>query len=486
MEYRAELLATLPELVTRYDAVRPAAQAAVLGRLWGALVREPLPGLLWRKGDDSSLTVAFDNGYRVTGPAAAAGIISPALPGLTVGRRTVTDPAALVRALWHGPAGDRLASEVSGSVDGLALARAHRPAEDSGTRDSSWYEQSVVDGHPLHPCCRNRPGMSIAELIRYAPEYRPVIDLPLVAVPRERLRATSDWPLVDGEAFLLPVHPWQRDHVLPRYGLTPATSWPARPLMSLRSLATARWQVKTSIDVQLTAAVRGLSQAAVDNGPALSRVLPDLPGLTFLREVHSARIDSHLSAVLREPPERHLRPGEVAVPFSALATAGPDIAAVVAVAVPPLLRMLDRGIALEAHGQNTLLVLDRDARPVRLLYRDLGGVRISPRRFANCPALLGGLTTDDPVALHTKLAGALVMLLAELIHRTGDETLWHHVARTIDATYAELPADSWNRQHRALFFAPALPVKAYTTMRLADDARTDVWGWTPNPLVGHR
>ncbi|MFE6052634.1 IucA/IucC family protein [Kitasatospora sp. NPDC056446] len=281
MAYRAQLTATLPELVTRFDAVRPAARAAVLGRLWGALAREPLPGLLWRKDDASSLTVAFDNGCLVTGPAAAAGIISPALPGLTVGRRTVTDPADLVRALWRGPAGDRLASEVSGSVDGLALARAHGPAGDAGTRDSSWYEQSVVDGHPVHPCCRNRPGMSIAELVRYAPEYRPTIDLPLVAVPRERLRTTPGWPLVDGETLLLPVHPWQRDHVLPRYGLTPAASWPARPLMSLRSLATPRWQVKTSIDVQLTAAVRGLSRAAVDNGPALSRVLPDLPGLAF-------------------------------------------------------------------------------------------------------------------------------------------------------------------------------------------------------------
>ncbi|MFE6052635.1 IucA/IucC family C-terminal-domain containing protein [Kitasatospora sp. NPDC056446] len=176
----------------------------------------------------------------------------------------------------------------------------------------------------------------------------------------------------------------------------------------------------------------------------------------------------------------------MAVPFSALAAAGPDAAAVVAVTVPPLLRMLDRGVALEAHGQNTLLVLDRDARPVRLLYRDLGGVRISPARFGNCPALRDGLTTDDPVVLHTKLAGALVMLLAEIIHRTGNEALWHHVARTVDATYAELPADDWNRRHHALFFAPTLPVKAYTTMRLADDARTDVWGWTPNPLVGHR
>jgi hypothetical protein len=36
-------------------------------------------------------------------------------------------------------------------------------------------------------------------------------------------------------------------------------------------------------------------------------------------------------------------------------------------ALPPMLTLLSRGIALEAHGQNTLVVL-RDGRPVRVLY----------------------------------------------------------------------------------------------------------------------
>ena len=38
-------------------------------------------------------------------------------------------------------------------------------------------EQLVVDGHPLHPGCRTRTGMTTADVLAYAPEHRPVVDL---------------------------------------------------------------------------------------------------------------------------------------------------------------------------------------------------------------------------------------------------------------------------------------------------------------------
>lgn len=487
MVYRTELAAARPGLLARYDAERPGAAAAVLGRLWGALAWEPLPGLDRRGSDGSSLTVSFDNGRRVTGPSAAAGLTRRHLPELTVDGRAVTDPRALVLALWPGADGQRLAGEVAGSVAGLALARAHEAKADEGERDSTWYEQSVVDGHPFHPCCRNRPGMSLAEVLAYAPEFRPVLDLPLVAVPRARLHTPAPgWPWTDGDRVLLPVHPWQRDHVLPRYGLTPAGSTRARPLMSLRTLAADGWQIKTSIDVQLTATVRGLSARSLHNGPALSRVLPDVPGLTLLRDVHAAGVDAHVAAVLRQPPEHHLAPGRVAVPLSALPGTGVDVAAAIAAVVPPLLRMLDRGVALEAHGQNTLLVLDAGGRPEGLLYRDLSSIRVSPRRLGGLPPLRGSVACDDPDVLHAKLAAAMLTALAPLVDDAGDPGLWACVAHHVDATYARLPADDWNRRHHALFLAPLLPMKAFTAKRLTDDAHTDVWAWIPNPYAALR
>jgi hypothetical protein len=68
--------------------------------------------------------------------------------------------------------------------------------------------------------------------------------------------------------------------------------------------------------------------------------------------------------------------------------------------------VLELGVALEAHGQNLLVVLSPANAPVRLVYRDLADIRISPARLARhgIPAtpLSGRLTTDDDTALRRK------------------------------------------------------------------------------------
>jgi siderophore synthetase component len=148
--------------------------------------------------------------------------------------------------------------------------------------------------------------------------------------------------------------------------------------------------------------------------------------------------------------------------------------------------VLDRGVALEAHGQNTLLVL-RDGRPVRILYRDLGGVRVSPRRLKaaglEAPPLRGDLPTDDPHALRSKLAAAaLGTVAAELIaaltrHRGADPArLWGLVAAAL--------RDAGTADARHLLRDP-LPIKATTAMRLAANPLTDIWAPLNNPLAAY-
>ncbi|MCW6011020.1 IucA/IucC family siderophore biosynthesis protein, partial [Micromonospora sp. CPCC 205371] len=156
-------------------------------------------------------------------------------------------------------------------------------------------------------------------------------------------------------------------------------------------------------------------------------------------------------------------------------------AALARVFLPPLLTVLARGAALEAHGQNTLVVL-RDGRPARLLYRDVGGVRISPARLrahgVDPPPVHGDLVTDDPEQLRDKLfAAALGGVLAEQVaafgrvHGIAPERLWARVAAvTADQS----------------IFRASLPVKATTAMRLAADPLTDVWASLPNPMAGMR
>jgi staphyloferrin A synthase len=501
------------------------AHAEVMARLWGALAREPIPGVTGRERSAGQLRVGFASGVEVRGPAPAAELFARASPGLTLhcGDIGYRDPGRLVRSLPLGPHATRFAAELDDSLANLALARVAQPAPDGGspylTRgvDLADVEQCVVDGHPIHPLCRTRLGMSRAEVRRYAPEHRPIVELTVVEVPPRHWVSTGT-----GLPPRLPVHPWQVEHVLDRYPwlLPTGERVPARPLMSLRTLAPLAepaWHLKTSLDVQMTSAVRIVSPAAVRNAPVVSALLHRLgarAGVEVLREVAAGAVlvdgepCASLAVVRRQAPR--LAPGEVAVPLAALAAPSPAsgrplvtevaggnptgwFAALVHRMLPPLLRLLHFGVAMEAHGQNTLVVL-RDGRPARLLYRDVGGVRLHPGRLRRAgvdpPALHGALRTDDPAELHAKLfAAVLSTVVGELVAVLGREyglapdPLWRIVAASARAAYARMDGAG---PDAAALFGPYLPVKALTAMRLSTEPLEDVWARLSNPLAGLR
>ncbi len=547
-----------PDLADRYHAELPAARAAILGRLWGALAREPIPGLAHRHHEGTDL-VAVVGGRRLRGPAAAAEPFAVATAGLVVQLDGIghEHPARLLHALAL-PGAATLTAELDDSVANLALARAAQPAPARtdqpalaraapplperggpaagreaptitglGDTDPVSLEQLVVDGHPLHPCCRSRVGLSTPQVLDYAPEHRPVVDLVLVEIPAGRWLSTGT-----GLAPRLPLHPWQYEHLRDEHPWLRDTGQRlrARPLMSLRTLAPVRepgWHLKTALDVQMTSAIRTVSPAAVHNGPVISVLLADLArrvgGITVLREVAAGAVlvDGEpcrsLAVIQREAP-RH-EPGELVLPLAALTARSPVdgrplavgavrlgyagaarafLADLARVLVPPLLRLLCIGVALEAHGQNTLIGL-RAGRPVRLLYRDLGGVRLHPRRLARhgvqVPPLRGDLVTHDPELLRTKLFAALIStalgeLVAVLGRECGEpaEALWGEVAQVVRASSPAIGGgdDAEARADTAALFADRLPVKAMTAMRLAAEPLDEVWAALPNPLAGLR
>jgi siderophore synthetase component len=495
----------------------------VLARLWGAFAREPLPGIRGRTRTGGVLRV--DVGVELSGSAVAAEPFATPPPGfaLTLDGHRYADPAELVAALDLGPHTGRLAAEVADSVANLALARAAQPEPDGGPpalvrfagNGLADLEQCVVDGHPLHPLCRTRLGLSRAEVRAYAPEHHPLVQLRVYEVPER------DW-LTTGAGLppRLLVHPWQAEHVVDRYPALKPTgeTVPARPLMSLRTLALdtdPRWHVKTAVDVQMTSAVRTVSPAAVRNGPVVSALLAELgsrAGIGVLREVAAGAVlvDGQpcrsLAMVRRAVP---VPPKEAALlPLAALAAPSPATgrsllteavslgyqgrpmrfaAALVQLLLPPLLRLLHQGVALEAHGQNTLVLL-RGGRPARIYYRDVGGVRLSPARLGDAaPALHGDLAADDPEVLRTKLLAALTVVLGELAatltreYGTPPAALWRLVARVARDTFARLPGGYGDAE---AMFAATLPVKATTAMRLAADPLADLWTTLPNPLAG--
>ncbi|WP_405515361.1 IucA/IucC family protein [Streptomyces canus] len=485
-DFAEELAVLRPDLVARYTAELPGARAAVLSRLWRGLAHEPLPWVTGREAGREGLALRLWDGRRLHGPHPD--------PFATAAHTTVVrldevahdDPARLMTALGV-PHGADFAGELADSVASLALSRAGQPVSTEAwpVRDWEW-EQRVVDGHPYHPNCRSRPGFSVAEQLAYGPEHRPLVRLGFVPVPADECLVTGAWPahLRDGERLLVPVHPWQSEHVLKR----PVTEGvEAHPLMSLRTLALPDGpHVKTALSTRLTSSVRDISVYSISMSATLSRfaetVAERMDGLLhFTRTLGAVTANSpDLAAVLRESPQVY---GERVLPVAALATTElPESPAWLAefarLSLTVGLRLLEFGIALEAHGQNLLVVLSESGAPERLVYRDLADIRISPARLARhgipVPALSGRLITDDVTTLRRKLFGSLVA--GALAGTAGSATA---LRGALETAVRQLP----RTPDLAALLEQPLPAKALTWMRLSPGTPGDRWTELPNPLA---
>ncbi|WP_030712427.1 IucA/IucC family protein [Streptomyces sp. NRRL F-2580] len=490
----AELAGARPRLIPGYTAALSGARAAVLTRLWRALAFEPLPWVVGRERGPDGLALLLAGGARLEGPLPDPYATEPYVSELLLDGRAYGQAAALVTALGVAH-GKEFAAELDASTASLALSRAGQPAagEDRAPLATWEWEQRVVDGHPYHPNCRSRPGFSVAEQLAYAPEHRPVVELGLVAVPAEKCLVTGDWPepLRDAGRILVPVHPWQAAHVLRHERVRPGFA--AHPLMALRTLAPADGgpHVKTALSARLTSSVRDISVYSVETAAAVSAFAQGLSErldgrLHITRTLGAATAHTpDLAAVLREPPEVHAdaAAGERVLPVAALASFPPARSAAwradfARLALSVCLRVLELGVALEAHGQNLLVVLSPTGAPLRLVYRDLADIRISPARLARhglpVPPLSGRLITDDVTVLRRKLFGSL--LTGALGATAGSAGAFAEAL----AEVATLPATA---DTEALRTGP-LPTKALTLMRLSPGVPGDQWAELPNPLAG--
>ncbi|AVH55754.1 MULTISPECIES: IucA/IucC family protein [Streptomyces] len=483
-----ELSVVRPGLSASYAKALPGARSAVLTRLWRALAYEPLPWIARREPGRDGLTLRLTDGRRLHGPHADPYATTAYVTEVRLDDTPYEHPARLVDALAvpHGPA---FAAELGNSVASLALSRAGQPAAATAGTTASWvWEQEVVDGHPYHPNCRSRPGFSVAEQLAYAPEHRPVVELGLVAV--DDCLVTGEWPkwLRDGERVLIPVHPWQSAHVLDR---PVQEGFTAHPLMSLRTLAPPDGgpHVKTALSARLTSSVRDISVYSVQTAETVSALMDavtdrlDVP-LHITRTLGAVSAGGpDLAAVLRESPDWYAGPGEGVVPVAALPlTVLPEhpawLAEFARLVLTAGLRLLDLGVALEAHGQNLLVVLDHVGAPVRLIYRDLADIRISPARLARhgiaAPGLSGRIVTDDEPALRRKLFGSLVG--GALGATAGSSAA---LRKALETAVGDLPRTS----DLAALLEEPLPTKALTLMRLSPETPGDIWTSLPNPLV---
>ncbi|MFZ4150825.1 IucA/IucC family protein [Streptomyces pseudogriseolus] len=490
-EIAEELAVVRPALLPAYTGALPGARAAVLTRLWRGLTHDPLPWVAGRAGGRSGVVLRLADGRRLEGPPADPYATDARVNAVRLEGVEYDDPARLMADLAV-PHSGAFAAELAHSAASLALSRAGQrnfggPGDAAPVRDWEW-EQRVVDGHPFHPNCRSRPGFSVAEQLAYGPEHRPVVELGLLPVPARECLVSGVWPewLREGDRVLVPVHPWQAAHVLKRAG---EGALAAHPLMALRTLALPDGpHVKTALSARLTSSVRDISLGSA----AASTVLSDFGQAVAERTDGLLRVTRTLGAVaagspdltalLRESPEAYAGPGERVMPVAALALTDlprspARLARLARLALTAGLRLLDLGVALEAHGQNLLVVLSPDGEPVRLVYRDLADLRVSPARLARhgipAPDVPDRMVTDDAVALRRKLFGSLVA--GALAGTAGSGAA---LRTALEDAVRDLPRTA----DRAALLDEPLPAKALTLMRLSPGVAGDQWADLPNPF----
>jgi siderophore synthetase component len=413
------------------------------------------------------------------------------------------------------------AAELRNAVVNLAIAMARptAPAGDDPDAHAIGLERIAVAGHNLHPCGRTRLGWDTSDVLAHDLETEKTT-IGFVAV-RDELHLGDDvYPELEPPPGyrIQPVHPWQRDRVLPeRYAALLADGSlrildeqiEAVPTAALRTLLLppaadgSRDYLKVSLDIQVTSTRRSISIASTRNGPRVSRLLerlladdPDRDRLLLMTETAGAAVPvgsgRDLSAIRRDGLTGRLRPGERAIPGGALpfllgdlviGDPGQWLREYAELLLPPLLRLTARGVALEAHLQNCLPTFV-GGRPHRLALRDFAGLRLHLPRLAAAGhdiALWPGsvVGTSDLAVLRSKIGytafqahlGELVIRLGES-HGLAEDRAWRIIRAVVDASSAG--------DDHAFFTAPRMPHKALVRMRLAGEG--DLYIPVRNPL----
>ena len=338
--------------------------------------------------------------------------------------------------------------------DAHIAARAGKTGAELAELDDIRMEGETT-GHPWVTVSKGRIGLGYTDYLAYTPENRAAMKIVWIGVSRERASFVAEdgmtnEALVAGAlgdealaAFvrkleaagasltthdIMPVHPWQWDHmIVPHFAADISSGHIVLlgegddlylPQQSVRTMsnvsAPAKSTLKLCMTILNTAVYRGIpGKRALTAAPFTTWLDKLLASDTFLSEecglillgeragmhyVHPQfskipgapyQFNEMLGCMWRDSLSGHLKAGETGMPLAAFMHAGSDSKSVVQalaekagvsvetwmarffdVVLPPVFHLLARhGLAFSAHGQNATLIL-KDGLPERLALRD--------------------------------------------------------------------------------------------------------------------
>lgn len=446
------------------------------------------------------------------------------------------------------------------------------------------FESAVIDGHRYHPCYKSRIGFDLLDNCTYGHDFHPSVNLFWIALRKSMACTYASQSIdfekliheeIGEKVFnefrehivnnneqaedyvFVPVHPWQwREKIQLEYvdeiacnDLIPLGFHPDdyRPQQSTRTLSNQTKQnaytVKLALSIVNTSADRLLSPHNVANSAPVSDwlneilqeddFLKDELDFSFIREVagvHDNR--SHLpqtlkqrrfgmiGAIWRESIYMHLRPGEFAIPATALCFVDakgqaladnwienyglhPWVSKLLEVFLTPFVHLTyAHGIGFEAHAQNTILIF-HDGLPLRVAVRDLpGGIRFD-RSYLQYPELCPSLDDAPGFRLRPGQRSVLDATAQEVVWYLHDSIFFVHVAEIShflhsryglpETTFWKMAADAilkyqekfpeLHQRFKAFdLFKPEIRISQYSKRKLYDEDTKGAYHYVPNPL----
>lgn len=327
-----------------------------------------------------------------------------------------------------------------------------------------------------------------------------------------------------------------------------------RTVVPLAKGDNVKYAIKVAVNSQMTSTVRSISPNTTNNATVFTRLIRSVMkeeqylAETFVPVCECAGFNfkmkateglqgkdelksRNLSTVIRENVEAFVALDEVAIVGSSLFAESPItekliftelieryakemeetslqkvafqfFSEYVSIALPGFLTLMVKyGIGLEGHLQNSVMVF-KEGRPVRMLFRDWGGTRIYRKRLqqyqAQVPFYLGSVTvTDHLKEMHNKVfytvfqnhCGEFVLQVSKHFGLEEGE-LWREVHRICEKVFDQLEslpqyAESVRIDREALYRAE-VDHKALTKMRLEPEGKGYSYTIVPNPLYEFR